>query len=93
MPWWAEIHGDSSTSSLGVPIPLDCAGAVAEEPVLIKNGFDGFHATRLHDTLRQRGVDTVVIIGLITRCHILLFSQIRDINEIVYSKFAPCKVS
>ena len=85
MPWWAEIHGESSTSSLGVPIPLDCAGAVAEEPVLIKNGFDGFHATRLHDTLQQKGVDTVVIIGLITRCHILLFSQIRDINEIVYS--------
>ena len=83
MPWWSELHGESSTSSLGVPIPLDCAGAVAEEPVLIKNGFDGFHATRLHETLRQKGVDTVVIIGLITRCHILFFSQIRDINEIV----------
>ena len=89
MPWWDELHSEENqekpASTLGLPIPLDCARALDGEPVLIKNGFDGFHATRLHDTLRQKGVDTVVIIGLITRCHILLSSQIWDINEIVYS--------
>ena len=78
MSWWDHLHPEESgkKSSLGVPIPLDCARALAEEPVLIKNGFDGFHATKLHEILQQQGVDTLVIIGLITRlssnmnCHL-----------------------
>jgi len=73
MSWWDHLHPEESgkKSSLGVPIPLDCARALAEEPVLIKNGFDGFHATKLHEILQQQGVDTLVIIGLITRACVL----------------------
>ena len=67
MSWWDDLHPEKAESSLGVPIPLDCARALAGEPVLIKNGFDGFHATKLHEILHQQGVDTLVIIGLITR--------------------------
>lgn len=71
MSWWDDLHPEKGESSLGVPIPLDCARALAGEPVLIKNGFDGFHATKLHEILHQQGVDTLVIIGLITRACVL----------------------
>jgi len=72
MPWWDQLHPESqSEPSLGVPIPLDCARALHGEPVLIKNGFDGFHATKLHEILQEQGVDTLVIIGLITRACVL----------------------
>ena len=71
MPWWDQLHPEENqekpASSLGLPIPLDCARALDGEPVLIKNGFDGFHATKLHEILKQQGIDTLVIIGLITR--------------------------
>jgi len=70
MSWWDQLHPESG-SSLGVPIPLDCARALHGEPVLIKNGFDGFHATKLHEILQEQGVDTLVIIGLITRACVL----------------------
>jgi len=71
MSWWDHLHPEEGGSSLGVPIPLDCARALAGEPVLIKNGFDGFHATKLHEILHQQGVDTVIIFGLITRACVL----------------------
>ena len=71
MSWWDELHSEENqekpASTLGLPIPLDCARALDGEPVLIKNGFDGFHATKLHEILKQQGIDTLVIIGLITR--------------------------
>ena len=71
MSWWDQLHSEENqekpASTLGLPIPLDCARALDGEPVLIKNGFDGFHATKLHEILKQQGIDTLVIIGLITR--------------------------
>jgi len=70
MPWWDYLHSEEK-ACLGLPIPLDCARALAGEPVLIKNGFDGFHATKLHEILQQQEVDTLVIIGLITRACVL----------------------
>jgi len=74
MSWWDDLHPEEESgtkSCLGVPIPLDCSRALPGEPVLIKNGFDGFHATKLHDILQQKGVNTLVIIGLITRACVL----------------------
>ena len=78
MSWWDHLHPEEGGSSLGVPIPLDCARALAGEPVLIKNGFDGFHATKLHEILHQQGVDTVIIFGLITR---FSWSQLWILNS------------
>jgi hypothetical protein len=67
--WWSALH--PAATDLGVPVPLDCAAALPGEPTFIKNGFDGFHGTGLHEDLQQRGIDTLVIIGLITRACVL----------------------
>ena len=94
MSWWDDLHPEEDSgkkSCLGVPIPLDCSRALPGEPVLIKNGFDGFHATKLHEILQQKGVKTLVIIGLITRfsSDYKLSSQCLVRSSIVISMHCP----
>ena len=69
MGWWNHLH--PGAPHLGVPEPIPCAAPVEGEPVVIKHGFDGFHGTDLHARLQERGVDTLVIIGVITRACVL----------------------
>merc|ERR1712071_74033 len=73
LTWWDYLHPSTEDfhANLGVPIPLDCAKPAPEERVFIKNGFDGFHRTNLHDYLRTQKVDTLVVMGLITRACVL----------------------
>ena len=51
LPWWTALH-PGQEDDLGVPDPLDCAKEEEEEPVFIKNTFDGFFRTRLHEHLQ-----------------------------------------
>merc|ERR1719458_1759768 len=59
------------TPPLGLPAALPGAAPAQGEPLIIKHGFDGFHGTELHARLQERGVDTLVIIGVITRACVL----------------------
>ena len=51
LDWWEELHPDK-VDDLGVPTPLDCAKEGENEPVYIKNTFDGFYRTGLDQYLR-----------------------------------------
>ena len=51
LPWWSSLH-PGQEKNLGVPEPLDCARNKDQEPVFIKNTFDGFFRTGLHEHLQ-----------------------------------------
>ena len=51
LDWWEELHPDQ-VDQLGVPTPLQCAKELEDEPVFIKNTFDGFFKTGLDKYLR-----------------------------------------
>ena len=51
LPWWSSLH-PGQEDDLGVPEPLDCSVEKDEEPIFIKNTFDGFFGTGLHDHLQ-----------------------------------------
>eukprot|EP00090_Calanus_glacialis_P029362 TRINITY_DN47113_c0_g1_i1.p1 TRINITY_DN47113_c0_g1~~TRINITY_DN47113_c0_g1_i1.p1 ORF type:complete len:194 (-),score=60.36 TRINITY_DN47113_c0_g1_i1:55-636(-) len=70
LDWWDHLHPEQ-VGDLGVPIPLDCAEHQRGEQVFIKNTFDGFLRTGLHDYLRMKKVKTLVVMGLITRACVL----------------------
>ena len=57
--------------NLGVPHPLDCAEDQEHEQVFIKNTFDGFLGTGLHEFLQSQNVKTLIVMGLITRACVL----------------------
>ena len=52
LDWWDHLHPEQ-VGDLGVPIPLDCAEHQRGEQVFIKNSFDGFLKTGLHEYLRS----------------------------------------
>ena len=54
MPWWQELHPgeDDQHANVGVPEPLDCSKTEGQEQIFIKNSFDGFFETGLHDYLQ-----------------------------------------
>ena len=54
MPWWQELHPgeDDEHANVGVLEPLDCSKTEGQEQVFIKNTFDGFFETGLHDYLQ-----------------------------------------
>eukprot|EP00092_Neocalanus_flemingeri_P022645 GFUD01024563.1.p1 GENE.GFUD01024563.1~~GFUD01024563.1.p1 ORF type:complete len:195 (+),score=64.32 GFUD01024563.1:109-693(+) len=70
LDWWEHLHPEQA-GDLGVPLPLDCATQERGEQVFIKNTFDGFLKTGLHDYLRMKKVKTLVVMGLITRACVL----------------------
>ena len=51
LDWWDHLHPEQ-VGDLGVPIPLECAEHQRGEQVFIKNTFDGFLKTGLHEYLR-----------------------------------------
>ena len=51
LEWWEELHPEQ-VDDLGVPSPLPCAEELEDEPVFIKNTFDGFFRTGLDQYLR-----------------------------------------
>ena len=51
LDWWEQLHPEQA-GDLGVPLPLDCAAHQRGEQVFIKNTFDGFLKTGLHEYLR-----------------------------------------
>ena len=54
LPWWQELHPgeDDEHANVGVLEPLDCSKTEGQEQVFIKNTFDGFFETGLHDYLQ-----------------------------------------
>ena len=73
LPWWQELHPDDKDLhfNIGVPHPLDCAKEQEHEQVFIKNTFDGFLGTGLHEFLQSHNVKTLIVMGLITRACVL----------------------
>ena len=51
LDWWEHLHPEQA-GDFGVPLPLDCAAHMRGEQVFIKNTFDGFLKTGLHEYLR-----------------------------------------
>ena len=51
LDWWENLHPDQ-VGELGVPLPLPSAENHRGEQVFIKNTFDGFLYTGLHEYLR-----------------------------------------
>lgn len=61
--WWrGKIERDGEWSALSPPFRQQAAGA----EVIEKNRYDAFHGTRLEELLRSRGVEQVVIGGVMT---------------------------
>ena len=69
LPWWQELHPNDK--DLGVPHPLECAKEIELEQVFVKNTFDGFHGTGLHEFLQSQKIKTLLVMGLITRACVL----------------------
>ncbi len=64
MPHWKRDHYIACREgSIGVNPPI-ALQPIASEPIFLKQYFNGFHATHLHETLQTLNIDTLIICGL-----------------------------
>ncbi|RKY69266.1 MAG: hypothetical protein DRP97_05510 [Candidatus Latescibacterota bacterium] len=70
------LEGDSSTEVVADLAPME------NEPVVQKHGYDAFFATDLEPTLRSRGVQTLVVTGVMTDICVL-----ATVNSAVHREY------
>ena len=61
---WEELHGRPRPLDTGTPFPF--SRPRKGEPTFIKNGYDAFFETTLHDYLQQHNIRTLIVCGLLT---------------------------